>query len=162
MKWELVSVLMFFTFVLCACNQENMKNTDKNSSQSVQVSDKQSSAQQAENETISWVYNLSEAMKTAQSANQPVMIDFYAEWCGWCKKLDKDVYANPEVIKLSKNFVAVKVDTDKYQNDAKKYNVEGLPTIVFTGPDGKIKETFVGYRDSAEFVRVMTDILNKK
>lgn len=108
---------------------------------------------------IAWTQNLQAGLAQAAQEKKPVMVDFYADWCGWCKKLDKDVYTNPAVIDLARAFVCVKVDTDKEKQDAEKYKVQGLPTIVFLGPDGKVIETFVGYRDAAAFKGVMTEIM---
>lgn len=108
---------------------------------------------------IAWMNNLQSGLTQAAQEKKPVMVDFYADWCGWCKKLDKDVYTNPAVIDLARAFVCVKVDTDRDKQDAEKFRVQGLPTIVFLGPDGKVIETFVGYRDAAAFTSVMTEIL---
>ena len=40
------------------------------------------------------------------------MVDFWAEWCGWCHHLDTTTYVDPTVVKLAHDFVAVKVDTE--------------------------------------------------
>jgi len=109
--------------------------------------------------SINWLFSLDEGLKAATTSGKPVMIDFYADWCGWCKKLDKDVYTDPEVIKAAKNFVAVKVNSDVNQKDAQKYGVTGLPTIVFLKPNGDIAQTIVGYRPSQEFLKVMNEVL---
>ena len=44
--------------------------------------------------------------------SKPVMVDFWAEWCGWCHRLDKTTYVDPVVVKLASDFVAVKVNTE--------------------------------------------------
>ena len=36
-----------------------------------------------------------EALKKARSQNKPLMVDFWAEWCGWCHRLDKTTYVDP-------------------------------------------------------------------
>lgn len=111
---------------------------------------------------IQWIHNMADGMKAAQAQNKPVMVDFYADWCGWCKKLDKDVYSQPGVIALSQKFVAVKVNTDKYPDDSKKYGVQGLPTIVFFKPNGDVIQTIVGFQDAAAFSAIMEKAAQQK
>ncbi len=92
-------------------------------------------------EEIQWVsYNKSSIVQAAEE-NKPIMIDFYAEWCAPCRAMDTQIFSTPEVISLSQEFVAVRVDltsrNPKYMNLIKKYNIRGIPTIVFLGPDGE-------------------------
>jgi thioredoxin 2 len=67
-----------------------------------------------------------------QSARVPVLVDFWAEWCGPCRM------SAPEVARTAKNMagraIVVKVDTERYPDLAAKYNVRGIPNfIVFYG-----------------------------
>ncbi|MFH1258929.1 MAG: thioredoxin family protein [Elusimicrobiota bacterium] len=109
---------------------------------------------------ISWVYNLDEGLKSAKTAQKPLMVDFYTDWCGWCKKLDRDVYTDARIIKLSEGFVCVKVDAEKYPADAQKYGVNGYPTIVFLKPDGTALDKIAGYAGAKEFGEFMSKIKN--
>ena len=68
------------------------------------------------------------------------MIDFWADWCSWCHRLDQTTYVDPVVVKLSEDFIPVKVDTEggrKNQEIALRYNVATLPTITFITPGGR-------------------------
>ena len=129
---------------------------------SVSVMAKENSASvKTQQNSITWVYNLSEGLTLARAAKKPLMVDFYAEWCGWCKKLDKNVYTNSEVAALSKEFVCVKVDTDKFGKDASKYAVQGLPTIEFLNADGTVIDSLVGYAAAPDFASKMKKVLKK-
>jgi len=69
---------------------------------------------------LSW----DEAAKLAETEKNPkkIFIDVYTDWCGWCKKMDKDTFQNPEVAEyMSKNYYMVKLDG------------EGKEPIVFRG-----------------------------
>lgn len=110
---------------------------------------------------INWRYNLSDALKTAKSQNKPVMIDFYTEWCGWCKKLDSDTYADSTVKKLAEDFICVKIDGDKERGLVGKYNISGYPTIIFLSFEGTVIKQFAGYLGPADFAKTMKDVLEK-
>jgi len=110
-------------------------------------------------ESVAWRNDFSRAFQEAAKAQKPVMVDFYADWCGWCKKLDRDVYANPKVVQASQKFIPVKLNTDKDERTAKRYRIEGLPTIVFFKPDGEEIRRVVGYREPGEFLNEMEQAL---
>jgi thiol-disulfide isomerase/thioredoxin len=109
---------------------------------------------------ISWVHRYDEAIKKAKAARKPIMIDFWADWCGWCKRLDQTTYVDPAVVKLSHDFVALKLDTDargKNQEIALRYNVSTLPTIAFITPAGRQVLRLNGFQGPGQFPRTMQE-----
>ena len=76
---------------------------------------------------VNWV-SFSEAVEMAATDENPkkVFIDVYTDWCGWCKKMDKDTFQNPEVAKyMEDNFYMVKMDgegKDPIDFKGKTYN----------------------------------------
>lgn len=98
-----------------------------------------------------WLTNYDEAVKQAASENKPIVMDFTgSDWCGWCIKLDKEVFAQPEFVKYAKeNLVLLKLDfprkkqlpqSEKAQNEklSEKYKIQGFPTIIVL--DSKAKQ----------------------
>jgi thiol:disulfide interchange protein DsbD len=102
-----------------------------------------------------------EALQKAKADCRPVMIDFFADWCASCKELDQHTYVAREVIDESKRFVNVKVDGTG-DNDALnelygRYGIQGLPTVVFIDPMGKVLDSprVTGFLPPEKFVAEM-------
>jgi len=78
----------------------------------------------------------------------PVLVDFWAEWCGPCRLLA------PTIEKLAKDYqgrVKVgKVDTDSNRDISMKYGINAIPTVILF-KNGKVAEKFVGLRKEPEF-----------
>ena len=110
---------------------------------------------------ISWQTDLVRGFEKAKSEAKPVMADFYTDWCGWCKKLDKDVYEDSGIDNLSEKFICVKVNCTKDREAPGKYGVRGYPTIIFFDAEGKMIETIVGYRPAPAFAETMKEVLDK-
>ncbi|NOZ22769.1 MAG: thioredoxin fold domain-containing protein [Planctomycetes bacterium] len=104
---------------------------------------------------ISWAKSFGDGMQEAANSGKPVMIDLYTDWCGWCKKLDSDVYTNGQVVALAKDFVCIKLNPEKDPENGAKFKVNGFPTIIFTDSDGKEVHRIVGYKPAKDFLTDM-------
>lgn len=106
----------------------------------------------AQKRLLTWLHEEKIAISQASSEKRPLMVDFTAEWCGACKKMAKETFADPRVMEKAGHFVAVKIDAtddEDPQVDAVKgkYKVVGLPTVVIydsTGAERKRFNDFVG------------------
>ncbi len=122
-------------------------------------------AMEAESETpvftrIANVEQLDLQLAAAQKAGKGVIIDYYADWCVSCIKMEKKTFADSGVRKvLDEQFIALQVDvTDPGNLEAKalktRYGVFGPPAILFFDENGTRHEdkSFYGYKDPAEFL----------
>jgi thiol:disulfide interchange protein len=109
---------------------------------------------------IDWLTTYEEAMAKAKDKNRPVMIDFYTDWCSWCKQLDRTTYVDPSVVKKSGQFVSLKIDADDQRPLAARYKIGAFPTILFINPDGMEIHRVVGFRPGPDFVREMDTALS--
>ena len=112
--------------------------------------------------TIRWEKNFDEALKKARKAGKPVIVDFWADWCAWCHRLDKNTYADPWVARKAQEFVAVKVNTEGSRKEvdvAVRYHVTSLPTVVFLSPEGRQLFRMNGYQGPGQFPRTLQGAL---
>lgn len=71
---------------------------------------------QAQGDKIEWLTLEQAAEKMAKNPKK-VIVDVYTDWCGWCKKMDRETFGNAEVAKLvNKDFYAVKLHAEKDNN----------------------------------------------
>jgi thioredoxin-related protein len=104
----------------------------------------------------------------AEQSGRPVLVDVYTQWCGWCRRMERDVYSRPEVREyLNRNFVSVKIDAeapDAAQYEGKAYTsrslaarfrVTGYPTTIFLRPDGAHLANVPGYVPADRFLLLL-------
>jgi len=97
---------------------------------------------------------------TAKASGKLIMVDFFTDWCYWCKELDKNTFPAPEVVELSKSLVAVKLDAEREGLAlAERHGVNGFPTILFLRPDGTEFSRMIGYKPAGPFAAELTDVL---
>lgn len=96
-----------------------------------------------------------QALAKAKAEGKPLFVDFYAVWCGPCKKMEKQIFTQPEVGEyFNKHFVAVQLDAEKPENVdvAKTYKVEAFPTLGIFDGEGKALSINVGYMNAQELM----------
>ena len=85
------------------------------------------------------------------NSNIPVLVDFYADWCGPCKMLSPIV---DEVAKENDDIKVVKVNVDESQNTAIKYQVMSIPTLVVIKNGNEVNRS-VGLIDKEEVLNLV-------
>jgi len=104
----------------------------------------------------------------AKSSGKPIMVDVYTDWCGWCKRMDRDTYAKPDVkAYLERSFVPVRLNAESntkvsyqgksytYREFAGGFRINSYPTTMFLGSDGKHLASAPGYMGAADFLTVL-------
>lgn len=91
-----------------------------------------------------------------ESTDVPVLVDFYATWCGPCQMMTpilEQVGAN-----LRDRLQVVKIDTDKYPNLASKYQIEALPTLVLF-KNGQPAERIEGVLQAPQLIQHLSSLV---
>ena len=108
------------------------------------------------------------AIEQATRQGKPVVLVFTADWCPFCRMLERETFTDGEVARLAKDFAVFRVDMTSSTPPpetveiAKKYGAEGLPTVAFLNARGEwVKDlTLVGYeppRELAKRLRALRD-----
>jgi thiol:disulfide interchange protein DsbD len=93
-------------------------------------------------EGVKWIPFSEGVLAEAKASGRPVLLDFYADWCSPCRRLDKFAFHDRSVIGAAKDFVMIRVDFTKSGDHAKEslahqYGVSGVPTVIFLKPGGE-------------------------
>lgn len=100
-----------------------------------------------------------DALARARSEKRLLMVDLYTTWCGWCKKMDRDVFSDPTVGAASQGLVAIRLDAEAGgAGVADRFRVDGYPTILFLDGDGNLVERVNGYVGVDAFRRVLESL----
>ncbi|MCB0371976.1 MAG: DUF255 domain-containing protein [Muricauda sp.] len=133
---------------------------------------------QAQAQDIKWL-SWDEAVQLSQTDAKPkkMFIDVYTDWCGWCKKMDKETFQNPEVSKyMQENFYMVKLDAEgkdpiEYKGNTFKFVPSGrrgyhelaaallqgkmsYPTVVFLDEEMNMLSPVPGYQQVQPFMQI--------
>ncbi|RYG68390.1 thioredoxin [bacterium] len=113
---------------------------------------------------VKWSSSYKSALAEAKRTGKPVFVDVFTTWCGPCKYLDEVTYKDPKFVAESRNWVMVKVDAEKNQENialAKKFKVQGYPTMIFLKSNGKEADRAVGGYPASMLVPLMVKASEK-
>ena len=112
--------------------------------------------------------NWNDGLREASASQRPVLVDVYTDWCVWCKRMERDVYARADVREyLSRRFVTVKLNAESpapstYEGRrltgasiAARFRVTGYPTTVFLKAGGEHLVNVPGYVDADRFLLLL-------
>ncbi|MDT0608243.1 thioredoxin family protein [Croceitalea rosinachiae] len=127
---------------------------------------------------VQWV-SWEEAVTLSKTETNPkkIFVDVYTDWCGWCKKMDKDTFQNPIVAAyMAENFYMVKMDAEgkepiEYDGKTFKFVPQGrrgyhelaaallqgkmsYPTVIFLDEELKMLSPVPGYQKVKPFLQI--------
>lgn len=111
-----------------------------------------------------WLKSLDEAQKEAKSRNELIFVDMFAQWCGWCHRMEQEVFPSEAFQKVTDKMVLLRLNTEdgkegtKYAQDFQVYN---LPTFLILTPDLSLAGTIRGYNPAPQFAQLISSTLTQ-
>jgi thiol-disulfide isomerase/thioredoxin len=102
-----------------------------------------------------WYSRPADAFGAAKKSQKPLMVDLYADWCGWCKVMEAKVFSTPEFGRLAADYVLLRVDVEDGGEGgelAARYDSSQLPTLLVLEPSGALVGEIRGYKPVADLV----------
>ncbi len=113
----------------------------------------------SEKSPVNWLSSFEEGKEIAKKEGKFLILDFYANWCTVCKELDRKTFSNEKVIENLKNFVLVRIDVSNGEDEElTKFNVLGIPTVIFLDSNGNELERFSGFKSPEDFLDIIEKI----
>lgn len=116
---------------------------------------------------IKW-HNFPDALAKGKAENKMIVVDFYTDWCTWCKVMDEKTYGNEKVMDFAaKKLVMSKVDAESkaktsykgkqlsYRELSAGFGVRGYPATIFLTPQGEFITHVSGYIKPDKFIPIL-------
>lgn len=102
-----------------------------------------------------WLKTVADAQKVAKEKNQLILVDMFAQWCGWCHRFEREVFPSEVFQNATKDIVLLRLDTEDRKEGtqyAQKFAVTQLPTFLLLAPDLSLAGMIRGYAPAKDFV----------
>jgi thioredoxin-related protein len=154
-RFLLVAVVLVATWTLACAKEEAAKQQNNPvSPETIQVRKAQ----------IQWL-DFNDGLAQARSTRKPIMINFYTEWCVYCKKLDRETLQDPEVARTLENgFIAIRLDAENgsaqlsyrgksfsHAEFSRYFGVTAFPSIAFLNDKGEAITMVPGFVPAPQF-----------
>lgn len=97
-----------------------------------------------------------EGISRGKTEKKKIFLNFYADWCAYCKKMEAETFQNSAVISyINRNFIPIKVNSDKEQQTAALFSVRGLPSTWFLSEKGERIGNRPGFISAKEILPIL-------
>jgi thiol-disulfide isomerase/thioredoxin/YHS domain-containing protein len=107
----------------------------------------------AEETGVVWSTDVEGSLQKAAAEQRPVLMEFTASWCVYCKRMEKTTFQDPSVASVvNSRFIAIKVDADKHKALVKDLAIKGLPAMLVVAPDLQIMDRITGFHTAKALI----------
>ena len=100
-------------------------------------------------------HSFDDGMELGKAQGKIVFVFFWADWCTYCHTMDRETFHNQTVVDLlDRNFIAVKVDSDREQKLSNLFRIRGLPDNWFFSKSGSVLGHRPGYIPADTFIKI--------
>ena len=167
LRWLLTLILALSLLVAgSSCAREE--------SEGLQAKSAPASSQQQEQQQVKWL-GFNDALAKAKSEDKPIFVEFYTDWCPYCKKFQRETIRNQKVAAmLAENFAYVRLNAEDSKNRIKyngrsmshveltsSFGINAYPSLVFLDSGGQPITMLTGFVPASQFVPVL-DYIHQK
>jgi thioredoxin-related protein len=160
-KYKLILSVILFFMVFISCKESNNDGELKEEKVNNNIK-------------VEWL-NYNEGIKRAKELKKSIVMDFYADWCHWCKVMDKETFSDSKVAKiLNDKYICIRIYSEdkslkiKYKKkkmSAQEFSsimgVSGLPTLIFMDSSGTPITKIPGFLNKEVFLPLLNYINEK-
>lgn len=109
-----------------------------------------------------WHSDVAAAQAEARASDRYVLVDLYADWCGWCRKLEREVFSDPAFVEFAEPFVKLRVNVEdggEGEELQARYQATSLPTLLVLSPRMALAGTVEGYAPRDAYIRRISGVM---
>ncbi|UCE04326.1 MAG: thioredoxin fold domain-containing protein [bacterium] len=160
-------MLLIIAVVGFNCSSDNNESMAQN---------KAESSSQIDTTTLkNFMLTFNEGLEKAAKENKNMIVDFYTDWCHWCKVMDEKTFNNKDIAKkLSERFITVRINAESQTETAtfkgqtftnieltRAFRVTGFPSLAFISPEHEVITVIPGYIPADKFIYIL-DYVDQK
>ena len=101
-------------------------------------------------------------LNQALNNGKPTLVEFYADWCEICREMAPSIIALERTKSDKLNFVMLNVENNSWEDLLEKYDINGIPQLIFFASNGDYIAKSIGKRSEAELNDIVDDLLNNR
>ncbi len=102
-----------------------------------------------------WHNDAETAFAEARKSGRPVLVDLYADWCGWCKTMEREVFTQERFATYARRFVLLRVDVEDGGAGTelqRRFRADSLPTLLLLDPKRSLIGTIEGFMETEKLI----------
>ncbi|WP_297090340.1 thioredoxin family protein [uncultured Draconibacterium sp.] len=107
-----------------------------------------------------WLHDFDQACLMAQNENKLLLIDFYADWCEPCKRMDRETWSQDAIKAEMTKVIAVKVNIDDHKSLATRYSIKAIPDVLIADAWGGELYELKGYKSASQMLAILETLPN--